>query len=237
MEYLRVILTCVAAIAAGIVLGNSVVYIFNKMPGRWLCDYGQEPDEELRNPTRQRINSVPWKYWFSCFFVMAGIFLGLRNPIYSVIALIVCWLLAEMSIADIKYGIVPDQFIILMMVAAVGFVPHHNGGVYEGIWGGLIGFGIMLIIGVTGKIIYRRDSLGGGDIKLFGALGLCLGVEGILSVFVLSTFISAFHLGWLLIRKKIKPRQQRPLVPYIAVSSTIYLVILHEMSYNIMVYI
>ena len=40
-----------------------------------------------------------------------------------------------------------------------------------------------------------------------------------------------------MIRKRIKPREQRPLVPYIAISSAIYLVILHQMSYNIMVYI
>ena len=105
------------------------------------------------------------------------------------------------------------------------------------IWGGLIGFGVMLLIGILGKLIYKKDSLGGGDIKLFGALGLCLGTEGILTVFVLSTFISAFHLAFLMARKQVKPRQQRPLVPYIAISSAIYLVILHQMSYNIMVYI
>lgn len=237
LEYLRVILICIAAIASGIVLGNSVVYVFNRIPGRWLCDYGQEPDEELLHPTRQRINSMPWKYWFSYFFVMAAVFLGMRDPVYGIIALITCWLLAEMSIADIKYGIVPDQFIILLMVAAVGFVPHHKEGAFDGIWGGLAGFGIMLLIGIAGKIIYGKDSLGGGDIKLFGALGLCLGLKGILSVFVLSTLVSALHLGWLMIRKRVKPRQQKPLVPYIAASSAIYLVILHEMSYNIMVYI
>jgi len=236
-DYARTIIICAAAIASGIIMGCGAVYIFNKIPGKWLCDYGKEPDEELLHPTRQRINSVPWKYWFSCFFVMAGIYLGLKDPVYGIIALMTCWLLCEMAIADIKYRIVPDQFIILMMVAAVGFVPHHNGGVFQGIWRGLIGFGVMLIIGILGRLIYKKESLGGGDIKLFGALGLCLGTEGILTVFVISTFVSAFHLGFLMIRKRIKPREQRPLVPYIAISSAIYLVILHQMSYNIMVYI
>lgn len=103
----------------------------------------------------------------------------------------------------------------------------------SGIWGGLVGFAVMLLIGILGKIIYKRDSLGGGDIKLFTALGLCLGIEGILSVFVLSTFVTAIHLAYLLLTKRIKPHEQRPLVPYIAVSAMIYMVILREISYNI----
>lgn len=233
VDYAETIIICIAAIILGILLGNSAVYCFNKMPGKWLCDYGEEPDEELLHPTTQRIKSVPWKYWLSCFFVMAGIKLGLEEPIYAIIALLTCWLLTEMAIADAKYMIVPDQLIILLMVAAIGFVPHHENGEFAGIWGAAIGFGIMLLIGLLGKLIYKKDTLGGGDIKLFTALGLCIGAEGILTVFVLSSVISAIHLSWLLARKRIKPREERPLVPYIAVSAMIYVVILRGMSYNI----
>lgn len=234
-KYAITIITCIIAIIVGVILGNSAVYVFNKIPGKWLVDYGKEPDEELLHPTRQRVRSTPWKYWFSCFFVMMAIKLGLENPVYAVIALITCWLLLEMAIADLKYMIVPDQFIVLLMVAGIGFVPHHTNGPMAGIWGACMGFGIMLLIGILGKIIYRAQTLGGGDIKLFTALGLCLGAEGILTVFVLSTFITAIHLAYLLATKQVKPKEKRPLVPYIAVSSTIYMVILHGMSYNIWV--
>ncbi len=41
---------CAAAIAAGIMMGYSAVVLFNRMPGKWLCDYGKEPDEELAPP-------------------------------------------------------------------------------------------------------------------------------------------------------------------------------------------
>lgn len=234
-KYAVTIITCIIAIIVGVILGNSAVYVFNKIPGKWLVDYGKEPDAELLNPTRQRIRSTPWKYCFSCLFVMAAIKLGLENPIYGVIALITCWLLLEMAIADLKYMIVPDQFIALMMIAGIGFVPHHTNGPMAGIWGACIGFGVMLIIGILGKIIYKTETLGGGDIKLFTALGLCLGSEGILIVFVLSTFITALHLAYLTAKKQVKAREKRPLVPYIAVSSTIYMVILRGMSYNIWV--
>lgn len=234
-KYAITVVTCVVAIIAGVLLGNSAVYVFNRVPGKWLVDYGQEPDEELLHPTRQRVRSTPWKYCFSCIFVMIAIKLGLENPVYAVIALVTCWLLLLMAIADLKYMIVPDQFIVLMMVAGIGFVPHHINGPMEGVWGAVMGFGIMLIIGVLGKIIYRTDTLGGGDIKLFTALGLCLGKEGVMAVFVLSTFVTALHLLYLTITKQVKAREKRPIVPYIAVAATIYMVILREMSYNIWV--
>lgn len=236
-EYAKAIIICVVAILSGIILGNSAVWVFNRIPGKWLCDYGKEPDEELLHPTHQRIKSTPWKYCFSCLYVLAAIKLGFENPAYALIALMTCWILMEMAIADIKYMIVPDQFVILLMVAAVGFVPHHEGGPFEGIWGGLVGVAIMLTIGLLGKLIYKRDSLGGGDIKVFGALGLCMGVKGILCVFVLSAFLSVGHIAYLAARKRIKPGEERPLVPYIAVSAAICLVILHEIGYNIMVYL
>ena len=38
MEYIRIVVTCAAAIAAGIMLGNSAVVFFNRMPGKWLCE-------------------------------------------------------------------------------------------------------------------------------------------------------------------------------------------------------
>ena len=229
------LIICGAAIAAGILLGNSAVYFFNKMPGKWLCDYGQEPDEELMHPTHQRVKSTPWKYVFSGLFIAARIKMGLENPLYALPALAALWLLLEMSIADIKYMIVPDQLIMLLVITGLGFIPHHAFGVMDCLVGAAIGFGIMVLIAVIGRLVYKKAAVGGADIKLFGALGLCLGTDGIIAVFILSTFLSAGHFLWLLIRRKIRLSGERPMVPYIAAAATIYLAILHEMSYNIVV--
>ena len=86
-----------------------------------------------------------------------------------------------MSIADIKYKIVPDQRIMLLVITAIGYIPHHDGGPVEGLWGMLIGLGVMLLMAGLGKLIYKKDTIGGGDIKLFAALGLCMGIDGIIA--------------------------------------------------------
>ena len=229
------LIICGAAIGAGVVLGNGAVYFFNRMPGKWLCDYDEEPSQELLHPTCQRIKSTPWKYVFTGFFVVIGITLGLQNPLYAFPALIAIWLLLEMSIADIKYMIVPDQLIMLLVLTGLGFIRHHAFGVMDCLLGAAVGFGVLLIIALISKIFYKEPAVGGADIKLFAALGLALGTDGIIAVFVISTFLSAGHFIWLMIRKGVRLSDERPMVPYIAAAATIYLVILHEMSYNIVV--
>lgn len=236
-EYGRVIISCIAGLISGTLLGNGAVYFFNKIPGKWFCDYGEEPDEELIHPTEQRVKSTPWKYVFSGLFIIISIWLILYKPGYAVAALAACWLLLEMAIADVKYRIIPDQLVLLLLVTGLGFIPFHRGGPIDGLWGALIGFGVMLLIGILGKLLYKKESLGGGDIKLFGALGLATGVDGIIIIFILTTLLSAAHTVYLLLRKKIKITDHRPMAPYIAVSSGIYLVLLHQIGYNITIYL
>ncbi|MCI6854362.1 MAG: hypothetical protein MR908_03445, partial [Firmicutes bacterium] len=64
---------------------------------------------------------------------------------------------------------------------------------------------------------------------------LSLGTDGIISVFVISTFLSAGHFIWLMIKRGAKLSDERPMVPYISAAAIIYLVILHKMSYNIII--
>ena len=234
-ELIRELIICLAAIGAGVILGNGAVYFFNRIPGKWLCDYGQEPDEELLHPTRQRLRSTPWKYVFTGMFIVIGIWLGMRDPIYCVAVLAAVWLLLELAVADIRYQIVPDQLVLLLVVTGCGFIPFHAGGPLSGLWGALAGFGVMLLIGVLGRLIYRKDTLGGGDIRLFGALGLCCGLEGILEVFDLTTLLSAGRFAYLLLRRRVKITERRPMVPYIALAAGIYLVLFHEIRYNIII--
>ena len=234
-QLLVTVIICAAAIGAGVLLGNGAVYFFNKIPGKWLCDYGEEPTEALAHPTCQRVKSTPWKYVFTGFFVVIGIKMGLEDPLFALPALLAIWLLLEMSMADIKYMIVPDQLIMLLVVTGLGFISHHAFGVMDCLRGSVIGFGVLLILALISRLVYKKPAVGGADIKLFAALGLALGTDGIIAVFVISTFLSAGHFIWLMIRKGVRLSDERPMVPYIAAAATIYLVILHEMSYNIVV--
>lgn len=214
-----------AAVLAAIFAGNGAVYLFNHMPAQWFCDYGEKPTEDMLDPYTQRVKSYPWKYLFTMVFVVLNIKMVMDDWQFAIGGLCVIWLLLEMAIADIKYRIVPDQLILLLTVCALGFIP-YLGGWKPCLIGAAIGFGIMGGTALLGKLAYKRDTLGGGDIKLFTSLGLIMGPVGIVVTIVLTTLISAGHFVYLLSIKKIRKTDTVPMVPYIAIAATIYLVFL-----------
>lgn len=224
---LQILITCAVAIILGIILGSSAVYVFNRIPASWLTDYGEEPSEELKDTTTQRVKSVPWKYVFTGLFIAVGIYMGVRDVTLALPVVIALWLLLLMSIADIKYMIVPDQLIMLFVLTGLGFLPqkiafYHRHAVYDALIGAAAGLVLMLIIALFSRAVYKKWVLGGADIKLFTAIGFLTGLYGVLIIFVLSTLLSGLHFAYLLIRQKIRLKSTRPMVPYVALAFGIY---------------
>ena len=233
------IIKYLCAVLLGVLFGNGAVYLFNHMPAEWFCDYGEsvaekekaesKPDffgsavKDISDPYKQRVRSYPWKYVFSMFFVAAGLYLVRLDWAFALASVFVLWILLELTISDIKYRIVPDQLIVLLAVSAVGFVQYHSSW-KDMLYGAAAGLAIMGFTALLGKALYRRESVGGGDIKLFGAIGLILGLRGVLLVFALTALISGGVLVFLLAAGKIKTKDTIPMVPFIAASAAIYLI-------------
>lgn len=222
-DVLKLLIIIGLAIIAGIFAGNSAVVVFNRLPASWLCDYHVEPDGDLKQPGSQRIKSYPWKAAFSMLFVLVAVKLAVSDWQYALAALVSLWALLIIAIADHKYMIIPDQFVILLALSAFGYVPYHQS-FLSPLWGALIGGGCMLVIGVTGKLIFKKEALGFGDVKLFAAVGLVTGPVGVAVILAASSFLSCVVFGIGLLRKKIKRTDVLPLGPYIAFSTAVYLV-------------
>lgn len=220
-----VLIKCLAAILLGIFEGNGAVYIFNRIPAEWLCDYGEKPLEELLDRYSQRVKSTPWKYVFTMLFVVLNIKLVTEDWRFGIAASISLWILLEIAIADKKYKIIPDQMVMLLAVSAMGFVTFHDG-FKDCLLGGVCGFGIMFAVALIGKLASGRESLGGGDIKLFTALGLICGFTGILVVYALTALIAGGHMVILLAMKKVKKGDAVPMAPYIGIATGVYMVFL-----------
>lgn len=213
------------AIFAGFLAGHGAVYIFNKIPAAWLCDYGEEPAGELKDPHIQRIKGFPWKLLFSGVFAVLCIRLTVFDWKFAAAGLVFMWALLLAGIADQKYGILPDQFVILTAISGLGFIPYHSE-MLQPLWGALLGGGVMLASALFGKLIFKKESLGMGDVKLFAAVGLCLGFRGTLTVLVLSAVSSALVFSVLLLAQKIKKDDMLPLGPYICGAGIFYAAII-----------
>lgn len=214
-----------AAVVIGLIAGFGAVYIFNKMPAAWLCDYGKKPPRELTDPHLQRVKGFPWRWVYAAGFSCLLIRLFFFDMQFAAAGLFACWALLMIGLADLKYMIVPDQFVIMLALTAFGFIPYHDS-VWQPLLGAVIGGGVMLMTGVLGGAAFGKEVLGFGDVKLFASLGLALGIRGTVVVLIGASLLSGIGAAIGLASGRYRKDDMRPLGPYICGCGAFYLFIL-----------
>lgn len=110
------------------------------------------------------------------------------GPTYELfIALGIVSLLMIVIVSDINYLIIPDEVLIFMSIYFIVFDLLNIGlmDTIRAIGGGIFLFALMYLIMLIGNLIFKRESLGGGDIKMMFIFGLILGpLVGACSIFV-----------------------------------------------------
>lgn len=91
--------------------------------------------------------------------------------------------------------------------------------------GMLIGGGIFLFITLIGGLIYGKEAMGFGDVKLMGALGLFFGWIDMLIISALAFLIGAILSIILLATKKKKTNEYIPFGPFIVLATFIVMCI------------
>lgn len=130
---------------------------------------------------------------------------------FSVACILLCHLLI-----DIDHQILPDKINIYFLIITIPYVV-LSFNLYHWLIGGLIGFFFPLLVTWLFYKLRGQIGLGGGDIKLFGILGLILGPMGIVHNIFMSCLFGSI-LGIILIMSK-KLGKDTPLAfgPYIIV--------------------
>lgn len=107
--------------------------------------------------------------------------------------MILGWILMELSLIDLRTYLIPDRFILAGILWWAITVPFTEEASPDQVRSGLIGgFGIggsMLVLTLIFNRISGKESMGGGDIKLFFMTGLYLGLLGGLMNLLVSSLI------------------------------------------------
>lgn len=117
---------------------------------------------------------------------------------------------------DIEFQILPDKINLYFLSIALPFAFLNFA---PGYWivGGIIGFGGPFVVTYLFYKLRGQIGLGGGDIKLFGILGLLLGPLGILNTIFLSCLLGAVVGVTLILINKINKETPLAFGPYIIV--------------------
>ncbi|MBD3368588.1 MAG: prepilin peptidase [Candidatus Eisenbacteria bacterium] len=104
------------------------------------------------------------------------------------------YVLVVLSFIDIDERILPDR--ITLPGIAVGLVVSPLAGVTtltQSLIGAVAGGGALFVIGLVGDAVFKKESMGGGDVKLAAMLGAFLGwravVVGLFAAFLLGAIV------------------------------------------------
>lgn len=152
------------------------------------------------------------------------IYLTYGLSIQSLVHIILSSALIIIAFIDLNDQIVPDVISLPGIVIGfiISFFVSHISYMNSAL-GVLVGGGIILIIGLAGSIIFKKEAMGGGDVKLAAMIGAFLGWRYIMISLFLGFFLGALA-GILLILSKIKSREDAiPFGPFIVLGSFITL--------------
>jgi len=138
------------------------------------------------------------------------------------------FLLICVSVADYFYKIIPIMFPVVLVTAGIlsSFINLTLGETYlsrffNSILGVLTGGGVLFIAGLLGQFIYKKEVMGGGDIKFMSGVGAFIGWEKVLSAIFIAAFLGGITGLVLVLFKKIKIRGYIPFGPFLSTASFI----------------
>jgi leader peptidase (prepilin peptidase)/N-methyltransferase len=149
---------------------------------------------------------------------IAGIFdYGSINP-ESLGFLILIPAAIPISVIDVRQRIIPNMLTIPLLILGLGtsFIP---GGIdpLTSFLGLIIGAGVLFVLSMALKAVFKRESLGMGDIKLVAAFGAFLGPLNVLIMLFCASTAGLAVAAFLRIRGKDIKELKIPFGPFLCV--------------------
>jgi leader peptidase (prepilin peptidase)/N-methyltransferase len=164
---------------------------------------------------------IGWRYPLiemltGLLFLLAyfDIFLAQANLFRFIVSLYLSAVFLIMFFIDLKHMIIPDSLTISGMIIGFGasFLPGIELGWLNSLIGLLAGGLLFLAVAEIGDRVFKKESMGGGDIKLAAMLGAFLGWKGILLVLGIGSFLGALIGGVFLATAK--NRENARMIPF-----------------------
>ncbi len=235
MDIFSALIRDLTFILLSLICSAGLFMLYNRFPPAWFMSKG--------DPVRP---SLLRKFPDGALFVSSIVilsFIFFTKDGYSL--LLICEFLTMIflvmiSASDMKTGIIPDQFTAGLLFSSLFWMAYDIFLVQSAdkLWyqilttriaAGLAGGAVLLVIGITGKLILKKDSVGMGDVKLMFACGLIADLKGIPAVFILS-FLLALIPALIGIFSKRKAFDRLPFAPFISASVLIFLIFPDEIA-------
>lgn len=120
--------------------------------------------------------------------IFAAVFLRFGFTLYTLDIMVLASCLFTLSLIDLDTMTIPDRFLIIPAVCHLVYAYYYGGfaSVWYALWHGLVLGGAVLLLSLFMDKVLKKESMGGGDIKLLFVLGLFLDLPECLLLLVFS---------------------------------------------------
>jgi leader peptidase (prepilin peptidase)/N-methyltransferase len=132
-------------------------------------------------------------------------------------------MLVVITFIDLDHQIIPDLITLPGMAIglAVSLLPGGLG-IVEALVGLVVGGGSLYLIALLGDWLFKKESMGGGDIKMAAMLGAFLGWQKVLFVFMASALIGVIvSLAVMAFSARLRRERVIPFGPFIALAAMV----------------
>ena len=144
----------------------------------------------------------------------------------SLVYIVLTLFLVPISFIDIDTKLILNKLTFPCFIVGIILVPLFHIVSWRSMLVGGLGSGLILwLIGVIGTLIFKKESLGFGDVKLIVIIGVYLGFPSVLIAFYFGVLIAGVYILSALIGKRLHLGDILPFGPFIAIGTIVYLIL------------
>ncbi len=180
----------------------------------------------LKGKCRYCKGKISWQYplvEFLTAVLYLLLFLRYGLQLVTFVYMFFCSALIIITFIDLKENIIPD--VLSLPFLLLGFLMSFflkNLSPINSLLGILAGGGVLLLVAILGSFLFKKEAMGGGDIKLAAMVGAFLGWQLTLLSLFLSFFTGAI-IGIVILIKNKGESDPIPFGPFIALGTIIAL--------------
>ncbi|MBN1290334.1 MAG: prepilin peptidase [Candidatus Latescibacteria bacterium] len=119
---------------------------------------------------------------------------------------------------DLRHMIIPDSLNLLGgIIAVILSFRWGYAGIVRGIGGAFVGLAILTVMIIMGRLLFKREGIGMGDMKLAVVIGLFVGPLWSFITFIIAVFAGGIWGAYTLLTKRVEKGQEVPFGPFIAI--------------------
>jgi leader peptidase (prepilin peptidase)/N-methyltransferase len=90
-------------------------------------------------------------------------------------------ILLGIAVTDVRHYLIPDEYTLGGLPIGVALSLRDGlGGLVDSLIGAAVGFGLLYLVAVVGEKAFKKEAMGGGDIKMMAMVGAFVGWKGVL---------------------------------------------------------